>query len=117
MLTHKGKRTIHTDHGVVKFGEVYYGEGLCYNLISVPAMTRLGTKIVLGNGVAFLEKNGNRMNLEMKDGLWALPKEKTKMKIASLRMEMGGNTDAETWHSGWRWEESVQLSRGHPDTE
>ncbi len=97
-LTHKGKRTIDTAQGRITLNQVYYAEGLKYNLISVPAMAEYGVKVVFDNDIAYIEKGKNKIHLITADGLWALPEEKTKLKIATLRMERGGKTDAKTWH-------------------
>ncbi len=95
-LTHKGKRTIPTKQGVVILNEVYYGPGLRYNLLSVPRMNELGTNVTFNNDKAYMNKNRNVIPLRKIDGLWALPEEESKLKMASLRMERGGTANAET---------------------
>ncbi len=97
-LTHKGKRTIRPRQYMVTLNEVYYADGLKYNLMSVPAMAKLGVKITLGQCEAFIEKNESRIYLRRVDGLWALPREEERLGIASLRIERGGTAGAETWH-------------------
>ncbi len=72
-LTYKGKRTIRTRQGVITLGQVYYADGLKYNLMSVPTMTKLGVKVTFGYDEAFIEKNERRIYLRRVDGLWALP--------------------------------------------
>ncbi len=61
-------------------------------------MAEFGVKVVFDNDKAYIEKGKAKIYLSRVDGLWALPKEKEKLHIASLRMERGGATDAETWH-------------------
>ncbi len=97
-LTYKGKRTIRTRQGVITLSQVYYADGLKYNLISVPTMAKLGVKVTLGHDEAFMETNGSRIYLRRIDGLWVLPKEEIRLGIASIRMERGGSASAETWH-------------------
>ncbi len=62
-LTHKGKRTINTSQGVITLGEVYYADGLKYNLMSVPTMAKLGVKVTLGNDEAYMEKYKRKIHL------------------------------------------------------
>ncbi len=97
-LTHKGKRTIPTKQGVVTLSEVYYGPKLRYNLLSVPRMNELDTNVTFNNDKAYMNKNRNVIPLRKIDGLWALPAEEKTWRLASLRMELGGKTDAKTWH-------------------
>ncbi len=97
-LTHKGRRTIRTRQGVITLGQVYYADGLKYNLISVPTMTQLGAEVTFGCNEAFITNSESRIPLRRIDGLWVLPEEEIKLGIASLRMERGGTTNAETWH-------------------
>ncbi len=44
------------------------------------------------------KKNGTVITFRKVDGLWALPEEVKTLKMATLRMQMKGSTDAETWH-------------------
>ncbi len=97
-LTHKGERTIDTDQGVIRLKEVYFAKDIKYNLLSVPVMTKKGVKLILGKTDSYIDKNGTRINLEKVDGLWALPEGKRQNTVATLRMELGGKADAETWH-------------------
>ncbi len=61
-------------------------------------MTEKGINVTFNEGHAFIEKNGHKITLTKTDSLWALPKENKTLRIASLRMETGGKTNAETWH-------------------
>ncbi len=59
-LTHKGRRTIHTLQGILTLSQVYYADGLKYNLISVPAMAEFGVKVVFDRNDAYIEKGRNK---------------------------------------------------------
>ncbi len=97
-LTHMGERTINTGMGVLKLSKVYYGKDLKYNLLCVPELNKKGANVVLGEKHAHIEKNGKKIELDMCDGLWALPIIPENNTVATLRMELGGGADAETWH-------------------
>ncbi len=97
-LTHKGRRTLRTNQGVVTLNQVYYADGLHYNLASVPTMVNSGAKAVFGNDNAYIEKNGRRIYLKLVNGLWALPKSHGTLGLICLRMQRRGSADAETWH-------------------
>ncbi len=107
-LSHMSRRTIRTCQGMITLGEAYYGKGLKFNLISVPAMAELGVKVTFGNDKAYIEKGKVKIHLRKVDGLWALPKEEEVLHIDSPRMERGGavtlisqtekKINAETWH-------------------
>ncbi len=97
-LTHKGKRTIHMRQGILTLSEVYYGNELAYNLISVPLMIEKGENVTFTTKCASIRKGGTEITLRKIDGLWALPEEMKTFTAASLRMEQNGHTDAETWH-------------------
>ncbi len=67
-LTHMGERTINTSMGVLKLSKVYYGEDLKYNLLSVSELNKKGANVLLGERNAHIEKNGKRINLQIKHG-------------------------------------------------
>ncbi len=98
MLTHKGKRTIRTRQGTLALSEVYYGSEIAYNLISVPLMIEKGVNVTLATKGASIRKGNTEIPLRKIDGLWALPEENKTSLSATLRMEIGGKADAETWH-------------------
>ncbi len=110
-LTHKGRRTLRTSQGVVKLDQVYYADGLQYNLVSVPIMAKSGAKAVLGEREAYIEENGRRIYLKIVDGLWALPETQGKLGLACLRMQRGGLADAETWHRRLGHPSDAKLSQ------
>ncbi len=96
-LTHKGRRTVHTPQGTITLSEVYYGDGLKYNLISVPAIANFGVKVVFDDA-AYIEKGRTKIHLIKADGLWAVPEKEIKPHIASLRMDRSGKANAKIWH-------------------
>ncbi len=83
---------------MVKLNQVYYADGLHYNLVSVPTMAASGVKAVLGKHEAYIEKNGRKIYLDTVNGLWALPKKHGKLGLACLTMQRKGSAGAETWH-------------------
>ncbi len=97
-LTHVGVRIIRTKQGIVKLTGVYFGEKLKYNLISVQQLVSKGVKLILGEREAYIEKGNTRITLEKVDNLWALPQHPKNKVVATLRMKIGGKTNARTWH-------------------
>ncbi len=97
-LTHKGERTLRVNQGTVKLSEVYFAKEMKYNLLSARALTRKGVKLMLDEKEAYLEKKGIRIHLERLHDLWSLPEGPKEGKIVTLRMEIGGKTNAATWH-------------------
>ncbi len=71
-LTHKGKRMLVTQHGTLQLSEVYYAEGVKYNLISVPKLVERGISLHLTKMGAYIEKHGVRINLQTERRLWTL---------------------------------------------
>ncbi len=96
-LTHKGKRTIATQHGTLQLSEVYYAEGVKYNLISVPKLVERGISLHLTKKEAYIEKQGVKIKLQMKHGLWTLYTKHPHI-AATLRLGLGGKTNSNTWH-------------------
>ncbi len=99
-ITHKGHRTIHTSQGVIQLSPVYYTKGLDNNLVSVPTLNCIGTKVVFDKDEAYIEQNKCKIYLKKTDGLWALPEKQTNFAMINLRMSRGATADAEIWH---RW--------------
>ncbi len=97
-LTYKDRRTLRMRQGVVRLDQMYYTDGSNYNLVSVPAMAQSGTKIILGEQEAYIEKDGYRMYLRIVDGLWVLPEEHGKLGLACLKIKRGGLASAKLWH-------------------
>ncbi len=60
-LTHKGKRTVMAQHGTLQLSEVYYAEGVTYNLISAPKLVERGVSLHLTKMGAYIEKQGDRI--------------------------------------------------------
>ncbi len=73
LLMQKGERTIQTEQGTIKLGEVYFADSLKYNLVCVPKMIKIGVKVVLEEQKAFIVKNESKINLKMVNRLWVLP--------------------------------------------
>ncbi len=93
-LTHKGNRLLVTRYGSLQMSEVYYAKGVRYNLISVPKLVEKGISLHLRNKRAYIEKQGVKINLERADhGLWTMYTNHPHV-AASLRLELGGKTDA-----------------------
>ncbi len=99
LLSHKGGRMIRTKDGTLTLSEVYYSKELKYNLISVPLLIKKDINVTFGNKTAFIEKEGKKIYLQRLDDLWILPERwNDKTLIATLKINSGGNVDAERWH-------------------
>ncbi len=97
-LTHMGQRAIHTNQGIIRLNQVYYAKELDYNLISVPALNKSGTRVVFDRNESYIMQNGGKVQLRKANGLWAIPEQPVKRAMACLRMQRGGSADAITWH-------------------
>ncbi len=96
-LTHKGKRLLVTRYGSLQLSEVYYAKEAKHNIISVPKLVERGITLHLTKTEAYIEKHGVRIQLQSEQGLWAVHTKRPYI-AASLRLGLGGKTDAGVWH-------------------
>ncbi len=108
-LTHKVRRIIQTADGLLSLTDVFYGEGLDFNIICVPQLTKKGVIAFFYPGNAYLRKGNTTIKLVKYNGLWTLstPKEPKEQLVASLEASENKPSMGYKWH----------IRLGHPSLE